>query len=162
MARRSKIQLELAFPGEAKGEAPSALGGGTEAIAAVFEDQSPAAFAQPSMEAIVERDNLRKALAQVKRNKGAAGIDGMSAEALSAHLKDALADDPRPIARGLLRAAAGEARRDTEGVWGRSRARRADTVGIMHLMQLALGMPDADGLSWRPMCGGGCPVRHRS
>ena len=30
------------------------------------------------MEAIVERENLKKALAQVKRNKGAAGIDGMS------------------------------------------------------------------------------------
>jgi RNA-directed DNA polymerase len=88
VARRSKIQLELAFPGEAKGEAPSAPGGGTEAIAAVCEDQSPAAFAQPSMEAILERDNLRKAVAQVKRNKGAAGIDGMSVEALSAHLKD--------------------------------------------------------------------------
>src|SRR5208337_2326013 len=48
----------------------------------------PAAFAGPCMEAIVGRDNLRKALAQVKRNKGAAGIDGMSVEALSAHLKD--------------------------------------------------------------------------
>ena len=28
------------------------------------------------MERIVQRDNLRKALAQVKRNKGAAGVDG--------------------------------------------------------------------------------------
>jgi RNA-directed DNA polymerase len=40
------------------------------------------------MEAIVERDNLRKALAQVKRNKGAAGIDGMSFEALDPYLKE--------------------------------------------------------------------------
>jgi RNA-directed DNA polymerase len=40
------------------------------------------------MEAIFERNNLRKALAQVRRNKGAAGVDGMSVEALSAHLKD--------------------------------------------------------------------------
>ncbi|UCI08337.1 group II intron reverse transcriptase/maturase [Mesorhizobium sp. B1-1-8] len=40
------------------------------------------------MEAIVERDNLRKALAQVRRNKGAPGIDGMSVEALALHLKD--------------------------------------------------------------------------
>ena len=30
------------------------------------------------MEAIVDRDNLRKALAQVRRNKGAPGIDGMT------------------------------------------------------------------------------------
>jgi len=40
------------------------------------------------MEAIVERDNLREALARVKRNKGAPGIDGMTVEALSAHLKE--------------------------------------------------------------------------
>ena len=40
------------------------------------------------MEAIVERDNLRKALARVKRNKGAPGIDGMTVEDLSAHLKE--------------------------------------------------------------------------
>jgi hypothetical protein len=40
------------------------------------------------MEAIVERDNLRKALAQVKRNKGAAGVDGMSIGALSPYLKE--------------------------------------------------------------------------
>jgi RNA-directed DNA polymerase len=40
------------------------------------------------MEAIVDRDNLRKALAQVRRNKGAPGIDGMSVEALALHLKD--------------------------------------------------------------------------
>jgi len=40
------------------------------------------------MEAIVERDNLKRALAQVKRNKGAAGIDGMSLDALAPHLKE--------------------------------------------------------------------------
>jgi hypothetical protein len=32
------------------------------------------------MEAIVEGENLKQALAQVKRNKGAAGIDGMSGD----------------------------------------------------------------------------------
>lgn len=88
MARRSKIQLELAFSGEATGEARSGPGGGTEATAANAVSQSPAASPRPLMEAIVGRDNLRKALAQVKRNKGAPGIDGMSVEALSAHLKD--------------------------------------------------------------------------
>jgi RNA-directed DNA polymerase len=40
------------------------------------------------MEAIVGRDNLRKALAQVKRNKGAPGVDGMSADDLAAHLTE--------------------------------------------------------------------------
>ena len=40
------------------------------------------------MEAIVERDNLRKALAQVRRNKGAPGVDGMSVDALARYLKE--------------------------------------------------------------------------
>ena len=40
------------------------------------------------MEAIVERENLKKALAQVKRNKGASGIDGMTVEDLAPYLKE--------------------------------------------------------------------------
>ena len=88
MARRSKIQLELAFGGEATGEARSACAGGTEADAANVVVESPAATAGPCMEAIVERDNLKEALARVKRNKGAPGVDGMAVEALGAHLKE--------------------------------------------------------------------------
>lgn len=38
------------------------------------------------MEAVVEAPNLRKALAQVKRNRGSAGIDKMSVEDLSPYL----------------------------------------------------------------------------
>ena len=40
------------------------------------------------MEAIVARDNLRKALAQVRRNKGAPGVDGMTVDDLPLYLKD--------------------------------------------------------------------------
>ncbi|HEX3523543.1 MAG TPA: hypothetical protein VHT52_15815 [Stellaceae bacterium] len=40
------------------------------------------------MEAIVARDNLKKALAQVKRNKGAPGVDGMTVEKLTPYLKE--------------------------------------------------------------------------
>ena len=40
------------------------------------------------MEAVVERANLKKALAQVKRNKGAGGIDGMTVDDLPAYLKE--------------------------------------------------------------------------
>jgi RNA-directed DNA polymerase len=40
------------------------------------------------MEDVVERENLKTALAQVKRNKGAAGIDGMSVNDLPAYLKE--------------------------------------------------------------------------
>jgi RNA-directed DNA polymerase len=88
VAMRRKIQLELAFPTTGAGETRERLGEGTEAGAASPVSESPAAFAGSCMEAIVDRDNLRKALAQVRRNKGAAGIDGMSVEALALHLKD--------------------------------------------------------------------------
>ena len=87
MAKRSKIQLELAFDERARGEAPNRLGEGIEAIAASAVVERPAAVAGPSMEAIVERDNLQEALKRVKRNKGAPGVDGMTVGALSAHLK---------------------------------------------------------------------------
>jgi RNA-directed DNA polymerase len=40
------------------------------------------------MEAVVERENLKTALAQVKRNKGAAGFDGMNVDDLPAYLKE--------------------------------------------------------------------------
>jgi hypothetical protein len=40
------------------------------------------------MEAMVERNNLRRALAQVRRNKGAPGVDGMTVDDLPLHLKD--------------------------------------------------------------------------
>ena len=51
----------------------SAPGEGPKPLRAKAGPESPAAMAGPLMEAIVERDNLKKALAQVKRNKGAPG-----------------------------------------------------------------------------------------
>ena len=85
---RQKNRLELAFGSEVRGEAPSTGHGGTEACAAGAEPERPAVRVGPCMEAIVERDNLRKALAQVRRNKGAPGIDAMSVDELAAHLKE--------------------------------------------------------------------------
>src|SRR5216684_8455701 len=84
---RQKNQVELNLDTGAKGEAPSTAAQETEARAARPAIESRAAGG-PSMEAIVERENLRKALARVKRNKGAAGIDGMSVENLSAYLNE--------------------------------------------------------------------------
>jgi RNA-directed DNA polymerase len=71
----------------ASGEAASAAARETGARAARTDIESRAVLVGPSMEAIVERENLKKALAQVKRNKGAAGIDGMTVDDLAAHLK---------------------------------------------------------------------------
>ena len=84
---RQKIQLELAFAAAVTGEARSQAAQGTEALAATPDRESLAALG-PSMEAIVERDNLQKALAQVRRNKGAPGVDGMTVDDLAPYLKD--------------------------------------------------------------------------
>ena len=86
--RRWKNQLELAFGAEVRGEAPSAAPEGTEVRAATAAPDGPAVPVGPTMERIVARDNLRKALAQVRRNKGAPGVDVMSVDDLAAHLKD--------------------------------------------------------------------------
>jgi len=84
---RQKDQSKLNSGPGAKGEAPSAAAGETEAREANASLERPA-VAGPSMEAVVLRENLKKALAQVKRNKGAAGIDGMTVEELPAYLKE--------------------------------------------------------------------------
>jgi RNA-directed DNA polymerase len=39
------------------------------------------------MERVLERENLRRALRQVRRNRGAPGFDGMTVDGLVAHLK---------------------------------------------------------------------------
>src|SRR6266702_2948366 len=84
---RQKNQVELNLGTGAEGEARSAAARESEARTARTNLERPA-VAGPSMEAMVERENLKEALAQVKRNKGAAGIDGMSVDALPAHLKE--------------------------------------------------------------------------
>ena len=87
-AKRRNIQLERALEPEAKGEARSAGAQGTEARLARAEPECPAAGQGPSMEAVVEPGNLKKALARVRRNKGASGIDGMRVDELGDHLRD--------------------------------------------------------------------------
>jgi RNA-directed DNA polymerase len=83
---RQKDQIELNLGTGARGEASSAAAQAAEARAAKTSLERPAVTG-PSMEAVVERENLKQALAQVKRNKGAAGIDGTSVDELPAHLK---------------------------------------------------------------------------
>src|SRR5712672_1975167 len=84
---RQKNQVELNLGTGAEGEARSAAAREPEACTARTCLERPA-VAGPSMEAVVERENLKEALAQVKRNKGAAGIDGMSVNDLPAYLKE--------------------------------------------------------------------------
>jgi RNA-directed DNA polymerase len=84
---RQQRQVELSLGTGATGEARSVAAREAETRAASTDIESRAAVG-PSMEAIVERDNLKKALARVKGNKGAPGIDGMTVEALSPYLKE--------------------------------------------------------------------------
>src|SRR5882724_3349336 len=84
---RQKNQIELNLGTGATGEARSAAAEETEARAARTDIESRSADG-PSMEAIVERDNLKKALARVKANKGAAGPNGMTVDDLGPYLKE--------------------------------------------------------------------------
>src|ERR1700682_2355569 len=85
---RQKNQVELNLGTGARGEAPRTAVQETEARAARTDIESRTVVVGPSMEAIVERENLKKALARVKRNKGAPGVDGMSIDDLAAYLKE--------------------------------------------------------------------------
>jgi RNA-directed DNA polymerase len=84
---RQNIQSELNLGTGAKGEARSAAAQEIEAGAARTDIESRTAVG-PSMEAVIERNNLKKALAQVRANKGAPGVDGMTFEALGPYLKE--------------------------------------------------------------------------
>lgn len=84
--KRQKNQLELAFTEMSRSEAPRDSAEGTEALMAKREAESMA-ISKPLMEVACERRNCKQALARVKRNKGSAGIDGMTVEQLPAYLK---------------------------------------------------------------------------
>ena len=114
--RRQNIQLELALEPLAKGEARNPDTQGTEARTAHAEPERPAAGQQPSMEAVVEPGNLKKALARVRRNKGAPGVDGMTVDELGDHLKVHWPEIRSRLLAGQLHAAAGTASGDTQGV----------------------------------------------
>src|SRR5258708_18631109 len=77
---RQKNQVELNLGTGAKGEAPSAAARESEARTAKACLERPA-VAEPSMEVVVERENLKEALAQVKRNKGVAGVRRLRVDA---------------------------------------------------------------------------------
>jgi RNA-directed DNA polymerase len=84
---RQPIQLELVFATGKAGEARKPEGRKAEDGTAMAGNQSPVVRG-PTMEEVLERENLRKALGQVRRNKGAPGIDGLTVEQLAAHLQE--------------------------------------------------------------------------
>src|ERR1039458_8704646 len=84
--KRLNIQLRLDFSSAPTGEARQAGREDIESLSAVNEPESPANTSR-IMEEVCERENLKKALRQVRGNKGSAGIDGMTVDELSAYLK---------------------------------------------------------------------------
>lgn len=83
---RQKIPVERALTVERKGEAPSPDHRGTETSVAGSEAESLAEDKR-LMERVCERENLKRALARVKRNKGSAGADRMTVGELPGYLK---------------------------------------------------------------------------
>ena len=84
--QRLKIQLELAFMTEVKGEAPRPAQEGTEASVAKPIVQSQG-LPDLLMEEVCQRENLATALQRVRQNKGSSGIDGMTVKQLPKYLK---------------------------------------------------------------------------
>jgi RNA-directed DNA polymerase len=84
--KRQKTQVELALTTKTKGEARKLRREGTESPMAEHDTESLAEG--QLMEQVCERENLKRALARVKRNQGSAGVDGMSVAELSGYLKE--------------------------------------------------------------------------
>src|ERR1700679_3814806 len=83
---RQNIQSNLDFSCSPTGEARKTGGEGSESLRTTNAPESPART-NPTMEKIVERENLKEALRRVKANKGAPGVDGMTVNQLDDHLK---------------------------------------------------------------------------
>ena len=81
-AAQQKQQYELGF-----GTVENHRDRSSEAFIAERLTESPTGQIR-LMESICERENMRRALRQVRKNKGAPGIDGMTVEELPGYLKD--------------------------------------------------------------------------
>ena len=83
---RLNLQLRLDFSSAPTGEARQAGREDIESPPAVSEPERPA-NTRRIMEDVCERANLKKALRQVRSNKGSAGVDGMTVDQLADYLK---------------------------------------------------------------------------
>ena len=84
--KRLNLQLRLDFSSAPTGEARQAGREDIESPSAVSEPERPA-NTRRTMEDVCERANLKKALRQVRSNKGNAGVDGMTVDQLGDYLK---------------------------------------------------------------------------
>jgi len=106
---RPRMSRQLELPLEARGEAPKRQRSEEVPTAAHGTGSSRGS---DLMERIVHRPNLQAALKRVKSNKGSPGIDGMTVDELSAHLRghwQAIREQllsgtyrPQPVKRQLI------------------------------------------------------------
>ena len=87
MEKRQKTQLERAFAGEGRGEAPRTPEEGVESTAVKLGTESQA-NTDKLIEEVCEKENLKEALRRVKANAGAAGVDGMTVKELPDFLRE--------------------------------------------------------------------------
>ncbi len=83
---RQNIQLNLDFRVTPTGEARKAHTEAVESCRAVHATENPASTNR-LMEEVCKRENLKEALRRVKANKGSPGIDGMTVDGITDHLK---------------------------------------------------------------------------
>jgi RNA-directed DNA polymerase len=79
-------QLQLAFTPVDDEHIASAEAGGAEPVVAKGEPERPVVM-NSLIEAVCERENLKKALRRVQANQGSPGIDGMTVDQLSDYLR---------------------------------------------------------------------------
>lgn len=102
VAERQKNQLELAFDSGGKGEARGAGDEGAEAAAVDGRTESSASTAG-LMEEVCERENLKRALRRVEKNKGGPGIDGMTVGDLRCYLRESWPEIREELLSGRYR-----------------------------------------------------------
>lgn len=85
--KRQKIQMDLAFASEDRGEAPKTDDEGIEVLTAKYDTESPAET-ERMMEEVCERENMKRALKRVRMNKGSPGVGGMTVDELPGFLKE--------------------------------------------------------------------------
>ena len=100
--QRLTEQLELVFTSAEEAAPSTAVRGDAEPVVAKCEPERPA-VTNPLMEAVCERENLKKALRRVKANKGSPGVDGMTVEQLPDYLRAHWPQHRDELLRGTYR-----------------------------------------------------------
>ena len=122
--QRLTEQLRLVFTSVEDVQSSAPAGGGAESVVAKREPERPA-VTNSLMEAVCERDNLKKALRRVKANKGSPGIDGMTVEQLPDYLRAHWPQHRDEVAARHVHTVAGQTCRDTQARWWRAQTWRA-------------------------------------